>query len=114
MVVKLTCGKGAENLSADEKLITDKITGEYEEKILRHGEKIDFFEIHIKCHQKEGKTKRYTIEARLGIGKFRFETNADDWNLTDAIHKTMKKLMSEIEHKILREKDDRLKGRERS
>lgn len=115
MVVKLTCGKGAESLSADEKLLIDKISKEYEEKILKHtGGNIDFFEIHVKCHLKDGKTKRFTLEARLGIGKFRFETSADDWNLTEAMHKLMKRLMSEIEHKVLREKDDRLKGRVRS
>ena len=97
-----------------EKLVVDKITKEYEDKIIRQAGKIDFFEIHLKCHLKEGNTKRYTIEARLGIGKYRFESSADDYNLTDALHKLLKKLMSEIGHKITRDKDDRLKGRMRS
>ena len=44
MVVKITCGKGTENLSADDKLVIDKIIKEYEDKISRHGEKIDVFE----------------------------------------------------------------------
>jgi hypothetical protein len=115
MVVKLTCGKGAENLSADDKLVIDKILKEYEDKILKHaGGKIDYFEVHVKCHLKDGNTKRFSIEARLGIGKYRFETSSDDWNLTDAMHKLMKTLMSEIDHKITREKDDRLKGKMRN
>jgi hypothetical protein len=112
MAIKLDCGKGAENLSSDDKQVFDKISKEYEDKILKHvGRKIDYFEIHIKCHLKDGNTKRFTLEARLGIGKYRFETSSDDWNLTDAIHKLMKKLISEIDHKITREKDERLKGR---
>jgi hypothetical protein len=107
MVVKLTCGKGAEDLSADDKLNLDKIIKEYENKISRHGEKIDVFEVHLKCHQKEGKSKRYAIETKLHIGKFRFETSGDDWNLVDALHFAMKKLLSEIEHKVTREKVDK-------
>ena len=114
MAIKLNCGKGAENLSTDEKLIIDKITKEYEDKITRQIGKPDYLEIHLKCHEKDGNVKRFSIEARIGIGKNRFESSADDWNLTDALHKLMKKLMSEIEHKITREKDDRLKGRMRS
>lgn len=114
MAVKLTCGKGAENLSVENRLIIDRITKEYEDKILKHIGKIDYFEIHIKCHLKEGNTKRFSLEARLGTGKFRFEASSDDWNLTDALHKLMKKLMSEIEHKVIREKEDKLKGKSRS
>ena len=62
MTVKLTCGKGAENLSADDKLVIDKITSEYEDRIIKHGEKIDFFEKladHIKRNL--AKIKYYVI-----------------------------------------------------
>jgi len=107
MVVKITCGKGTENLSADDKLVIYKIIKEYEDKISRHGEKIDVFEVHLKCHQKDGKSKRYAIETKLFIDKFRFETSADDWNLVNALHIAMKKLMSEILHKITRVKEDK-------
>jgi hypothetical protein len=114
MAIKLTCGKGAENLSSDEKLAIDKISKEYEEKILKQAGKIDYFEIHLKCHLKDGNTKRFSLEARLGIGKLRFEASSDDWNLTDALHSLMKKLLSETLHKTSRDKDDRLKGRMKS
>jgi len=106
MAVKITCGKGVENLSADDKLVLDKTIKEYEDKILRHGEKIDVFEVHLKCHQKDGKSKRYAIETKLYIDNFRFETSGDDWNLVDALHVAMKKLMSEIEHKVTKKKED--------
>jgi hypothetical protein len=114
MTVKLTCGKGAENLSTDEKLVIDKITKEYEDKINRQIGKIDYLEIHLKCHEKEGNVKRFSIEARLAIGKSRFESSSDDWNLNEALHKLMKKLMSETLHKIQREKEDKKKGKLRS
>jgi cell division protein YceG involved in septum cleavage len=107
MDVKINCGKGVDNLSADDKLVIDKIVKEYENKIVRHGEKIDVFEVHLKCHQKDGKSKRYNIETKLYIGTFRFETSADDWNLVDALHSAMKKLLSEIEHKVTRVKEDK-------
>lgn len=105
MEVKLDCGKGAENLTADEKLTIDRIINEYSEKIKRHISKIDSFDVHLKCHLKKGKTKRYTLEARLISGKFRFEVSADEYNLKDATHILMNKLTSEIEHKIMREKN---------
>jgi|SRR3989339_51993 len=108
MALKLTCGKGTENLDANDKLILERLTKEYSDKIIRHlGKDAELFDIHLKCHQKEGNTKRYSIEIKFISGKHRFETNADEWKLSDAIHKTMKKLMSEIEHKITQEKDDK-------
>ncbi len=115
MALKLTCGKGAENLDADDRLVLDRLTNEYSEKITRHiGKEPDYFEIHLKCHLKEGNTKRYAIEARIGVDKFRFEAKTDEWILSDAIHILMKKLMSEIEHKITKKKEDKLwKGKAR-
>ena len=111
MAIKLTCGKGEESLNSDDRLILDNILEEYEEKILKHGEKIDYFEVHVKCHQKEGKSRRYALQAKIAINESRFETSADEYDIKIAVHKLMKKLMSEIDHKIIREKDERLKGR---
>lgn len=108
MAIKLTCGKGAENMTSDEKLTIDKIINEYNDKITRHiGKEPDFLEVHVKCHLKEGISKRYAIEARLMSDKFRFEAGAEEWNLSNAVREAMKKLMSEIEHKITREKNDK-------
>ena len=56
---------------------------------------------------KEGKSKRYAVEVRIIIGKFMFKASSDDWNLSEALHFAMKKIMSEIEHKITREKLDK-------
>ncbi len=106
--VKINLRKGAENLDSDDKLVLDKLINEYYEKINRHlGSKPEVFEIHLKCHKKEGNTKRYNIEVRFSTGKFRFGTGADEYKLADAIHRAMEKLMSEIEHKIVRKKDER-------
>ncbi len=108
MALKLTCGKGTENLSSDDKLVLDKLTREYSQKINRHlGGEAELFDVHLKCHKKEGNTKRYSIEIKLFSGKFRFETNADEYKLADAIHRAMDKLMSEIEHKVVRQKDEK-------
>lgn len=104
MAIKLTCGKGAENLSSDEKMLVDKIAEEYSFKILRHGFEINNFDVHLKCHLKEGKSKRYNIDARLQIGKYRFEANGDEFNLPDALKGVMNKIMSEIEHTLIRNK----------
>ncbi len=108
MALKIAYGKGAEYLDSDDKLILDKLTGEYYEKINRHiGSEPVVFEIYLKCHKKEGNTKRYNIEVRFLSGKFRFDTDSDEWKLSDAIHRAMDKLMSEIEHKVIRKKDEK-------
>jgi len=105
--LKLICGKGAEDLTSDEKLILNKLTNEYYEKMKRHIGDIDLLEVHLKCHKKEGNTKRYAIETKFSLGKYRFETSSDEWDLEESIHKAMKKLESEIEHKIARVKEDK-------
>ena len=108
MALKIICAKGAEYLDLDDKLVLDKLTNEYYKKVNKHlGSEPEVFKIYLKCHKKQGNTKRYNIEVRFLLGKFRFETDADEWKLADAIHRAMEKLMSEIEHKIVRRKDDK-------
>lgn len=108
MALKIIYAKGAEYLDLDDKLVLDKLTNEYYEKVNKHlGNEPEEFKVYLKCHKKEGNTKRFNIEVRFLSGKFRFETDADEWNLVDAIHRAMEKLMSEIEHKVVRQKDEK-------
>jgi GTPase SAR1 family protein len=43
--------------------------------------------------------KRYLIDARVIVPKFNFEASADERSLSIAVHKALKKIMNEIEHK---------------
>lgn len=104
MVIKLKCSN-LKSLDSDDRLVLDRLNSEYYEKIKRLvGKEPEIFDIHLKCHKKEGNAKRYIIKTKFLLGKFNFETSVEDWKLKDAIHKSMRKLITEIEHKVVKEK----------
>lgn len=98
--VKLSCGKGAENLSEFDRQLIDKLSTEFREKIGRHFDEIIDFELHIKCFCKEGNVKRYEIGAKLSLPGKSFESSSDEYNLSEAVNTALKKLMHEVEHKM--------------
>jgi len=98
MSIKISCGKGAENLSDYDKNLIKGLSEEYKKRIERHFN-VNLFEIRVKCFSKEGNVKRYLIDARVIVPKFNFEASADERSLSIAVHKALKKIMNEIEHK---------------
>ncbi|MDP2926175.1 MAG: hypothetical protein Q8N99_07395 [Nanoarchaeota archaeon] len=98
--IKISCGKSATELSDYEKGIIEKLTIEYREKLERHFENILKFEVYVKCFSKEGNVKRYQIDSKLIVPGYNFEASSDEHDLSKAVHKTLKKLMNEVEKKV--------------
>ncbi len=99
MAIKISCGKGAENLSDYDKNLINGLSKEYMNKIERHFGDVNLFEIRVKCFSKEGNVKRYLLDARVIVPGYDFEASADERNLSIAVHKALKKIMNEVEHK---------------
>lgn len=99
MAIKISCGKDSKNFGDYEKKIIDRLAKEYYGKIEKHFKDINDFEVYAKCFLKEGKVKRYQIDARAVVPNFNFEASADEYSLADAVHIALEKIMSEIEHK---------------
>ena len=98
--IKISCGKGEVELADYDKQVIDSLTKEYRGKIERHFDNIINFEVYVKCFSKKENIKRYQIDARLAVPGHKFEAEADEHVLSDAVHKALKKIISEIEHKI--------------
>lgn len=99
MAVKLSCGKEGEKISEYDRETVNRIAEEYKLKIGRFLDEIVSFDVHLKCHQKEGNIKRYVVEVKIISPKHIFESSSDEYNLRDAATHAMKKILNEIEHK---------------
>jgi len=99
-MIRLNCGKGGENLTQDEKDLVIKVSEEFSEKLKRYLKKIDLFEVHLKCHKKEGNTKRYILVIKISSDGMDFDTEVEDYDLNEGIRNAMKKIQNEIEHRL--------------
>ncbi len=98
--MKISCGRGAEDLGEYEKGIINRLSNEYFEKIKRGlKEVVISFDVHVKCFEKKGNVKRFSVDARLKSPGHEFEASVEEWKLADAVHKVLEKIMNEIEHK---------------
>ncbi len=99
MEIKLSCGKGGENLSVNDKELINSLAEECLAKVERYLKEIISFDVHLKCFQKQGNIKRFYINARLVAPRHNFDVSAENWILHDAVKEAMGKLLNEIEHK---------------
>tara|TARA_Y100000310_G_C20668295_1_gene808840 strand:- start:2171 stop:2614 length:444 start_codon:yes stop_codon:yes gene_type:complete len=73
--------------------------------MLKYMEKLDRYfvnyncKIHLKTHDVEGRPN-YSFHARIFNPDFLFSAKADDWDLNKTVHKLMKKVLTEAEHKF--------------
>ena len=91
--------KGLENLDDKEKKIADKLFNEYYNKINRALKNFKL-KIHIKIYDKEGKSKKFSINIESFSSAGFFEGSFADWNLAKTIHNVFNKIETQIEHKL--------------
>jgi len=92
--------KGAEQLTEEEKQITNKLLEEAYSKIQRMLKNDVFLQLIIKEHNKEGQRKRYSLTLDLRSETIHFKAEADDWDFARTLHKIINKVKEEIEHKF--------------
>ena len=96
---------------ANYKIIKGNLLTDEEKEVLKtlleeYCGKIDFLikkyvlEVHVKEYDKEGKRKRYCLIAKIKVPRLMFETEVMGWDFKVVVHKTMKKLLTEIKHKF--------------
>lgn len=99
---KIIHATGTEKLTEKEKFLVNKLLNEYYERIQRQLKNQIFLECNIKEHETTGKiskARKYSVHVKISGTKV-FEADYADWDLARAVHKTMNKLMNEIEHKF--------------
>ena len=98
--IKIIHAAGIDTLNEKQKQLVNRLLNEYYKKVQRQLKNEVFFEFHIKNYEKDGKSKKFSIQIKVVVGIQVFEAKASDWDLARTIHKVMNKVMNEIEHKL--------------
>jgi ribosome-associated translation inhibitor RaiA len=91
--------KGFDLLTPSTKEEFQKIWEEYSKKLERKLKNIESLRIHIKEHNKGGKTK-FSIIAVIDYAGKSLKAEDSDWDLRRTFHKVFNKLQEEAEHKF--------------
>ena len=92
--------KGMESLDEQEKRTANKLFDEYYTKIQRKIKNSLSLKIYIKEYNKDGKRKKYSINAEaISSGKV-FKANSYDWNFAATIHQVFNKILTQAEHEF--------------
>ncbi len=92
---------GVSSLPAAEQATVQTLSTENYEKIKRDLRNIANMTVHIKCYEKEGGRKKYSMHVRVSAPTFVFEScKADDWDLPRALHKAFNDIRSQIRHRM--------------
>ncbi len=92
---------GVSDLPAEEQEVVQRLTTEHYEKIKRKLHNLTNMTVHVKCYQKEGNRKKYSMHVKVVAPTQIFDSsNADDWELPRALHKAFTDIKHQIEHKM--------------
>ena len=92
---------GVSDLSAEEQATINTLTTENYEKIKRDLKNITNMTIHVKCYEKEGGRKKYSMHVKVVAPTKEFNSShADDWELPRALHKAFNDIRSQIQHRV--------------
>jgi len=97
MTVEIT---NVEILDGKERETADRLIDEYYSKIQRMIKNDLLLKVHFKEYDKDGKKKKYSINAEAIFSGKMISSSSWDWDLARAIHKSMKKIENEIEKKF--------------
>lgn len=91
---------GIRDFEDDEKAVVDRIISEYKDKFERLLNNPGTVIIHFKKEKKQGDKDKAKYSIKLRVDKPKLEASSWDWELSDALHKVLKKVESEIRHRF--------------
>lgn len=92
---------GVSDLPAEEQAIVHQLTTEHYEKIKRKLHNLTNMTVHVKCYDKEGDRKKYSLHVKVMAPTKEFNsTKADDWELPRAVHKAFNDIDAQIKHRL--------------
>lgn len=92
---------GVSELPAEEQATIQTLTTEYFEKIKRKLHNITNMTVHVKSYEKEGGRRKYSMHVKVTAPTQIFDSsNADDWELPRALHKSFADILHQIQHKM--------------
>ncbi|MBS3075348.1 hypothetical protein J4429_02710 [Candidatus Pacearchaeota archaeon] len=100
MEIRLILERGMKELDEKEKLIFDKLSLEYSNKIQRQLKTVNLIEVLIKDYSKKGKSKNYSIHVKVFSNTRNFDAGSEDWDFARTLHKAFIKVINEVEHEF--------------
>jgi len=91
---------GIDNLTEEEKNTANNLLKGYIPKIERLVKNNILIKMHVKEHKKDGKGKKYSLHFEVIFAGKMLNSDAWDYDLSRTIHKAMKKIETEAEHKF--------------
>ena len=92
---------GMDELQPAEIPLVNKLVNEYHEKLQRELSNMTSLQVHIKCYDKEGSKRKFSINAKAVAPTQIFSsTKAQDWDLARTLHKCFKDLERQIRHRL--------------
>src|SRR3989338_482990 len=91
---------GCDELDANEMLSLTKLARKYHgraEKMLSNEAGLS---VHLKLYRKEGATKKFSITCKIMAPAKIFRASSSGWKLNDCMHKACQKIEHEIQHKL--------------
>ena len=92
--------RGLKLLDADERLVLERLSAEYFEKIKRQLDNIAELSVDTKAYQKEGGRRKWSIHIRVysPTRKVHVSCMSHDWELARALHKAFNDAMVDIKN----------------
>ncbi len=86
------------DLNSEETEIIQGISKKSLEKMQKKLPDITGMEVKVKTYRLKGKNKKFSIQSSLNLGSRKFEANAEDWKIVNALKESLKGLSNEVEH----------------
>ncbi len=91
---------GINQLTEEDQSIVNKLVEKRLNKIERQIKNDFSLNVLIKEYEKDGKSKKYSVDFTLRVGNKYFKSKDTDWKLSNAVNSSLDKLQTEIEHKF--------------
>jgi len=92
---------GVSELSPEDQATVKSISTDEFEKIKRELHNITNMTVHVKCYEKEGDRKKYSMHVKVVAPTKVFDSSkADDWDLAKAMHMACESILHQIQHKF--------------
>lgn len=93
---------GVNELSAEEQALVSKISTENYEKLQRTLKTIEKMTVHVKCYEKTGQRKKYSLHVRVKAPTRAVieSCKSDDYDLPRALHKAFEDVKTQASHRF--------------
>lgn len=92
---------GVSDLKVQEQETVQSLAEEYYDKIKRQLNNVTNLTVHVKCYEKDGARKKFSINVKVSAPTMVFTSDrADDWELPRAVHEAFQSVQAQINHKL--------------